>query len=338
MVCVALLLVACPRPSPSSAVPAAAAADLPVLGGALSDFLRVELPDGARADVEPDRRLADCETSRVQWFTLGGKRYRLVEGRMARTASASEFAPLIKRVILAAEDDLAAASPRFASLTMAGPGMLGMLVTGSEPIEYKGWLLVGIAYLRLPAGEVFSLELFEAGRVDGGWAQTDVLRAIASSASPGTRAPTVGPGIYRLPPFQINLPPGYILQCNVGPDFNVYNIQKLQGLQEAAQGHILFYLGGFPQPQNPVEPKDRPEWAKGLREKDEILGKPIAWRVLAADSVIESVHLGTEVDTAADEKADIRLVCSSAEECSGYQGIVESLALISPTPGGGAAR
>ncbi len=319
--CLLTLCAACPRSNSSPSPPSAA---LPVLGGALDDFLRVELPSGA--EVAPEPPPAECEASRVRMFSSGGRSYRLVEGRMARTVTAADFSVMIKRVILAAEDEMAAAEPRFISLQMARPEMKGMLVTGALPIDDGGWLLVGIAYLRLPGGELFSLELLQRGEADAG-SSPQLLQAIASSASPGPRAPTVGPGVYQLPPLQINLPAEHLLQCHVGPDFHVYNIQKLQELQEAAQGHVFFYVGPAPQPQKPADLKERPEWAQGLRESGQILGKPIVWRVLQADRVIEVAHLGAVVDVGDGNAVDIRVVCANAAECARLQGIAESLSM-----------
>ena len=253
---------------------------------------------------------------------------------MGRTVGAADFYRLIKRVVLAAEDDLAAAEPEFTPLRMASPEMLGTLVAGSLPIEDKGWRLLGVAYLRLPGGELFSLELHLQGQGDGGGPAADLLRIIAEAAAPGAKAPAVGPGVYRLPSVQITLPADYLLQCQAGPDFGIYNIQRLQELQEAARGHLFFYLGGFPQPQRPADPGGRPSWAIGLRQSGEILGGPIMWRVLEPDGVVGSVHLGTAVEIGDGEKADIRVVCATPSECASFQSIAESLAPVARTPDG----
>jgi hypothetical protein len=319
----ALLLVACPHSSASPAPVAVVAPALPVLGGGVADFLRVELPAGAQ--VEPGAPPSDCDAQRLQQFALGGKAYRLVEGRMGRTVAAPQFPVMIKKVILAAEDEMAAAEPRFESLHMTTAGMLGTLVSGALPIEDHGWLLLGIAYLRLPAGELFSLELFQKGQADGG-GPARLLQTIASSAAPGAMAPTVGPGIYRLPPLQLSLPADYFLECHAGPDFEVYDVRRVQGLEEAVQGHVFFYVGPAPQPQRVADSKDRPDWATGLGVTGLILGKQVTWSVLQADQVIGSTHLGMAFEVGDGERADIRVVCSNATECARLQEIMESLA------------
>jgi hypothetical protein len=256
---------------------------------------------------------------------------------MGRTVAAVDFSSTIKKVILAAADDMAAAEPHFASLRMTSSGMMGTLVTGSLPLEDSGWSLLGIAYLRLPAGEIFSLELFQQGHADAGGA-AEVLQTISTSASPGPVAPTAGPGTYRLPPLQISVPADYFLQCHIGPNFKVYNIQKLQGLRDAAHGHLFFYLGSAAQPQRVAKPEESPAWAKGLREKGLILGKPAVWRVLRADGVIGSVHLGTLVEIGNGDQADLRVACADADECSRFQSIAESLAMVEHAASGAPGR
>ncbi|HEX4782115.1 MAG TPA: hypothetical protein VH301_15235 [Usitatibacter sp.] len=246
----------------------------------LDDRLVVKMPPGAQAEPVPAGLMAaEAPHARQQRATVeleGGVRMTILATELFHVAgpdmdsTARAFASQLQRGLKLgdARTGPVVTTPEGLEVVYIAPGAFTPVgdsqFVGATLVKSKDGTLQSLGYFTNTAG-------IEAAR-----AVRDVAARINASIQPGSRTLQSG-GRFASPnwPFELELPFGYTMYAQRGPDFQVYRVLRLSRLDEAGS-ELGIYVGSHPQ-----KPSAR---SNAVVVRKPIFGNESQWSYWTSDS------------------------------------------------------
>jgi hypothetical protein len=253
----------------------------------LAGRLRVRLPKGARLEARGHSLMAAPESAqhetRVVIDAVSGavagagaalKRERLV------VMSYELFATAGQDLLAAVRKDLGDDQPQPAieAMSVAGPELRAVAVTPASLDKTREAIPVLGVYVAQADGTVQYLDFYNnPPAAEDAAGATALARRIAATLAPGPRRLALTAGSRALSDgLKLQVPAGYALTRQDGPDFSVHHVRKLVQLGQPAP-RLGVYVGGHPSFQYRQVERDTARPPDVKRVPGRLLGRDIEW-------------------------------------------------------------